>query len=47
LQYGTIDTHDLMAAHRVIPEFAVEVDYVRFNPNQRWYWFNAKLGYVQ
>ncbi|KXG48433.1 uncharacterized protein PGRI_023030 [Penicillium griseofulvum] len=34
----TVDTKDLMATDRVTPDFAVEMYYVQFNPDQRWYW---------
>ncbi|KAJ5701176.1 hypothetical protein N7488_008724 [Penicillium malachiteum] len=34
----TVDTKDLIATDRVTPDFAVEMYYVLFNPDQRWYW---------
>ncbi|KAJ6019883.1 hypothetical protein N7499_002970 [Penicillium canescens] len=34
----SIDPADLLAADRVTPDFALEVYYVKYNPNQKWFW---------
>ncbi|RWA10866.1 hypothetical protein EKO27_g4236 [Xylaria grammica] len=34
----TVDPDDLVAADRVTPDFAVELYYLKYNANQRWYW---------
>lgn len=37
--YNTIDESDLIAADRVSEQYAGEVYYLRYNPGQKWYWF--------
>lgn len=37
-----IDIHDLIATDRVTPDFAVEMYYVRFNSNQKWFWLRKQ-----
>ncbi len=34
----SVDPRDLLAADRVTPDFAVELYYLKHNPNQKWYW---------
>jgi hypothetical protein len=34
----TVEVTDLIAADRIIPTRVGELYYVRYNPNQRWYW---------
>lgn len=37
--YRSIDESDLVAADRVSEQYAGEVYYLRYNAEQRWYWF--------
>jgi hypothetical protein len=34
----SVDPHDILETDQVGPQYAGETSYVRFNPDQRWYW---------
>jgi hypothetical protein len=38
----TVDYEDLIAADRVIPEYAGEIYYLKHNQNHRWYWLSEQ-----
>lgn len=40
--YTTINHEDLVAADRVSEQYAGEVYYVRYGPQQRWYWMSQQ-----
>jgi hypothetical protein len=33
-----VDPQDILEVDQVGPQYAGETSYVRFNPDQRWYW---------
>jgi len=38
----SVDYEDLVAADRVIPEYAGEIYYLKYNPDHRWYWLSKQ-----